>query len=75
MGGFAARKSKLLLDNMANIHAVELVIVNTAIEQLVELPTSPPLAAIINKVRKSIKPLLKDRYFGPDIMSASKMVL
>lgn len=32
MGGFAARKSKLLLDNMANIHAVELVIVNTAIE-------------------------------------------
>lgn len=75
MGGFAARKSKLLLDNMANIHAVQLLIANTAIEQLAESPTSAPLTAIINKIRVNIKPLLKDRYYGQDIKEASKMIL
>jgi histidine ammonia-lyase len=31
MGGFAARKSKLLLDNIAHIHGVELLMVITAV--------------------------------------------
>jgi hypothetical protein len=31
MGGFAARKSALLLENMANINAIELLMVFNAI--------------------------------------------
>lgn len=74
MGGFAARKAAMLLENMANISAIELLMVYNAIEQL-HLEAAPPLKAVVARVAEKIPPMVEDRYFAPDVATAKEMVL
>lgn len=74
MGGFAARKSALLLENMANISAIELLMVFNAVEQL-GLQPAPPLQSVLQRVAQKITPMVEDRYFAPDVAIAKDLVL
>jgi histidine ammonia-lyase len=59
---------------MANISAIELLMVSNAMEQL-GTPTAPELAKVIDKVGKKISPMIEDRYFAPDVATAKEMIL
>jgi histidine ammonia-lyase len=74
MGGYACRKTHLLLHNISHIHAMELLLANTALA-LFEQNPSPRLTQLIEKVRQHIEPLLEDRYYGEDIAAAHKLVM
>lgn len=74
MGGYACRKTHHLLHNISHIHAIELLLANTALA-LFQQPPAPRLARIVSQVRLHIAPLLEDRYYGPDIAAAHKLVM
>lgn len=74
MGGFASRKAMTLLENMANIAAIELLMAFNAAEQL-ELCPAPPLKAMLERVGAKVTPMREDRYFAPDIAIAKELVL
>jgi histidine ammonia-lyase len=74
MGGYACRKTHHLLHNISHIHAIELLLANTALA-LFEHSPSPRLTDMVSKVRRDIAPLLEDRYYGPDIAAAHKLVI
>jgi histidine ammonia-lyase len=69
MGGFAARKASMLLRNMSNICAIELLVVFNAITQS-DSETSPRLKQIIALIGEKIHPLTEDRHFAPDVSLA-----
>lgn len=66
MGGFAVRKCQTLVDNVSKILGIELLMSVTAID-IIGLKSSERLNQIMAKVQEKIKPLVEDRYFGPDI--------
>lgn len=42
---------------------------------IIDLKPSPRLRDTMQKVLKTIEPLVEDRYFGPEIEKAAKLVL
>nr|CAD7421704.1 unnamed protein product [Timema poppensis] len=61
MGGYAARKSLQVLDNVERVIAIELLAACQAIEFLRPLKTTVPLEEVYNVVRSSISSLLGHR--------------
>lgn len=66
MGGFAARKCQALVDNVSKILGVELLLSLTA-ANIIGLKSSEKLNQTLQKVQEKIKPLVEDRFFGPEI--------
>ena len=73
MGGFAARKAEILLQNMAHILGIELLMVQTSLN-ILNLEGTSRLNSIIYLVSKTVAPLEEDRYFAPDIEEATRLV-
>ena len=60
--------------NLAVIQAVEAMCAAQGIETRAPLTTSPRLQAVIDRLRKDIATLGKDRYLAPDIERATRLV-
>lgn len=73
MGGFAARKAKIIYENIAYILGIELMCALQAID-LMQLKPSKKLDEIKQKVRKSIAFMPVDKYYGPEITMAQELV-
>lgn len=69
MGGFAARKAKIIYENISYILGIELMCALQAID-LLQLKPSEKLNEIRNKVRKSIAYMPVDKFYGPEITIA-----
>ena len=74
MGGYAARKSKEMLDKMAFIVGVEFMHCLQAVDLIGKRP-SKKLAEIYEKGWKYISFLEEDNYFGWEIPIAKELVL
>lgn len=74
MGGFAARKSLTVVENVERVIAIELLAACQAIEFLRPLKTTQPLEAVYSLVRSVVKPLDKDRFMAPDIDAATELL-
>ncbi|XP_015925296.1 histidine ammonia-lyase [Parasteatoda tepidariorum] len=74
MGGFAARKSLMVVENVERVIAIELFAACQAIEFLRPLKTTAPLEAIYEIVRTVVKPLDKDRFMAPDIDAVTELL-
>jgi histidine ammonia-lyase len=74
MGGFAARKAEMLLHNVSHILGIELLMCTIA-ANIIDLPTSDKLNHILRNINKTIDPPTEDRFFGPDIEEATRLVI
>ncbi len=74
MATFAARRLQRLIDNTANILAIELLAAAQAIEFLRPLRSSAALELIHAQLREQCLPMPRDRYFAPDIARANAMI-
>ncbi len=67
MGGFGARKSLKVVENVETVIAIELLAACQALEFLRPLTTTKPLEKIHALVRQHIPAWDCDRYMAPDI--------
>ncbi len=74
MGWGAGRKLHQVLDNTANVLAVEIMCAVAAIEFRAPLEPSPRNAAVCAAVRRRVGELEDDRPIGPDIESIADLV-
>jgi histidine ammonia-lyase len=74
MGWGAARKLHQILDNTANVLAVEIMCAVTAIEYRRPLQPAPLTAAVCAMVRDTVAPLGDDRPIGVDIEAIAGIV-
>jgi len=63
MGGFAARKSKLILDNMAQILGVELLMALDAVD-ILQMQPSKRLMEVKRRVREEVAEMEFDKFYG-----------
>ncbi|KAK3891776.1 hypothetical protein Pcinc_004355 [Petrolisthes cinctipes] len=74
MGGFAARKALMVVENVERVIAIELLAACQAIEFLRPLKTTTPLEEVIRVVRSVVSPYDKDRFMAPDIDAATEIL-
>jgi histidine ammonia-lyase len=74
MAAHGARRLGPMVDNLNRILGVELLCGAQGIEFRSPLTTSPPLARVIAKLRRSVPTLGEDRYLAPDIERAAALV-
>lgn len=74
MGGFSARKSLMVVENVERVIAIELLAACQAIEFIRPLKTTQPLEAVYSVVRSVVKPLDKDRFIAPDIDAVTELL-
>ncbi|XP_015792070.1 histidine ammonia-lyase [Tetranychus urticae] len=74
MGGYAARKSLTVVENVERVIAIELLAACQAIEFLRPLKSTKPLEAVYALVRDVVRPWDKDRYMAPDIEAAIELL-
>ena len=67
MGGFSARKSLQVVENVETIIAIELMCATQGIDLLRPLKSTLPLESLYKTVRAQISKLEKDRFMKPDI--------
>ncbi|EGC35057.1 histidase [Dictyostelium purpureum] len=74
MGGWAARKCLLVVENVENVLAIELLAACQAIDFRRPLKTTEPLEAVHKLVRSKVSFMEKDRYLSPDIEEVYKLI-
>ncbi len=74
MGWGAGRKLHDVLDNTANVLAVEIMCAVAGIEYRAPLQPAPRTAAACALVRRHVAPLEDDRPIGPDIETIASMI-
>ncbi len=74
MAAHGARRLTRMTGNLANILGIELLCAATGIECRAPLVTSPPLRAVIARLRAEIDPLHADRFLAPDLEAAAGLV-
>ncbi|XP_069972172.1 histidine ammonia-lyase-like [Penaeus vannamei] len=74
MGGFAARKAIMVVDNVERVIAIELLAACQAIEFLRPLKTTAPLEEVIRVVRSVASSWEKDRFMSPDIDAVTELI-
>ncbi|XP_036373791.1 histidine ammonia-lyase-like [Megalops cyprinoides] len=75
MGGWAARKALRVVEHVEQVLAIELLAACQALELLRPLKTTPPLEAVHQLVRSTVRPWDKDRVMHPDIEAAHRLLL
>jgi histidine ammonia-lyase len=75
MGVTAARKTREVASNLAQILAIELLAAAQAIEFRRPLTSSPALEAVHAAVRKRVAPYERDRVSYPDLAAARELVV
>ena len=74
MGWHAARKLRLVVDNLTRILAIELVAAARAIELRAPLQPSPATAEVIALLRESVPGPGPDRFLAPELAAAEMLV-
>jgi histidine ammonia-lyase len=74
MGGFAARKSMKVVENVENIIAIEIVAACEALEHFKPNKSTPALNAVYEVVRSKVPPLKGDRHMSPDVDNVAEML-
>lgn len=74
MGAISGRKLNLILDNLENILAVELLCAAQAFDFRAPLKSSPILEVCHDLVRDHIDHANEDRIFGRDLVTAQKII-
>ncbi|MCB8839975.1 histidine ammonia-lyase [Aurantimonas sp. VKM B-3413] len=74
MAAHGARRLKRMNANLAQIVGIEMLCAAAGVEFREPLKTSPPLQAVIARLRRSILPLEQDRYMAPDLTEAAALV-
>ncbi|KAM8973936.1 histidine ammonia-lyase [Pelodytes ibericus] len=75
MGGWAARKSLRVIENVEHVLAIELLAACQGIEFLRPLRTTTPLEKVYDLVRSVVRPWIKDRFMAPDIEAAHRLLV
>ncbi|KAM4748856.1 histidine ammonia-lyase [Rhinophrynus dorsalis] len=75
MGGWAARKSLRVIENVEHVLAIELLAACQGIEFLRPLRTTTPLEKVYDLVRSVVRPWMKDRFMAPDIEAAHRLLV
>ncbi|XP_013407515.1 histidine ammonia-lyase [Lingula anatina] len=74
MGGWSARKALMVVENVEQVLAIELLSACQAIEFLRPLKTTAPLEEVHKLVRTVVKSWDKDRFMAPDIEAVTKLL-
>ena len=74
MATHAARRLKDMVDNLGRIVGIELLTAAQGVEFRSPLETSPPLAAVIARLRAHVPALGDDRYLAPELETAARLV-
>ncbi|GAB6033675.1 hypothetical protein CHUAL_013733 [Chamberlinius hualienensis] len=74
MGGFSARKSLQVVENVEAVVAIELLAACQAIEFLRPLKTTSALEEVCKVVRSVARAWDKDRYMAPDIDAVTRLL-
>lgn len=74
MGTIAARKLKMVNDNVTRILACEFLSSTQALDLLAPLKTTPVLESVKAKIRETVPFAAKDRVFSDDISAIEKMI-
>jgi len=74
MGGFAARKSLMVVENVENIIGIELMCASQGIDLLRPLKSTKPLENLHKTVRNRVSYLDKDRIMTPDIEACVQLL-
>ena len=74
MGTIAARKARTLVEHAETVLGIELLCALQGMFLRRPLKASPPVEALIARVREDIDPLHDDRFLGADIETVSKLV-
>ena len=74
MGGFSARKSLQVVENVETIIAIELMCATQGIDLLRPLKSTLPLESLHKMVRNSVSKLEKDRFMKPDIEKCLNLI-
>ncbi|XP_042214176.1 histidine ammonia-lyase-like [Homarus americanus] len=74
MGGFAARKALMVVENVERVIAIELLAACQAIEFLRPLKTTTPLEEVIRVVRSVSSAFDKDRFMAPEINITTELI-
>eukprot|EP01028_Stygiella_incarcerata_P003918 TRINITY_DN181_c0_g1_i8.p1 TRINITY_DN181_c0_g1~~TRINITY_DN181_c0_g1_i8.p1 ORF type:complete len:531 (+),score=144.93 TRINITY_DN181_c0_g1_i8:1446-3038(+) len=75
MGGFAARKSLQIVENVEKVLAIELLSGCHALDLLRPLHTTSPLEAVYNTVRKVVPKADGDHFLSPEINDVWKLLV
>ena len=73
MGGWAARKALLVVDNVETVLAIEALCACQALDFLAPLTTTKPLMELHALVRSVVPHYDRDRYMKPDIDAAKEL--
>lgn len=74
MAAHGARRLKRMNANLAHIVGIEVLCATAGVEFRQPLKTSPPLQAVIARLRNSVSALEQDRYMAPDLVEAASLV-
>lgn len=74
MGGFAARKSLTVVENVEKVLAIELLCACQALDFARPLRTTAPLEKVYDLVRQHVLPWTGDRYMAPDIEAVHRLI-
>ncbi len=75
MGAWAARKATMVVTNARRVLSMELLAATTGLEFHRPLKSSEPLERFIREIRKSVKPIKKDRTFYLDIQAIENLLI
>ncbi|GAM28320.1 hypothetical protein SAMD00019534_114960 [Acytostelium subglobosum LB1] len=74
MGGWSARKALMVVDNVENVLAIELLANIQALDFLRPHKTTEPLEAVYRLVRSKVSFMERDRFLQPDIEAVNKLI-
>lgn len=74
MAAHGARRLGRMVDNLNVILGVEAITAAQGVEFRAPLLTSPPLQAVVARLRQDVATLGDDRYMAPDLASAARLV-
>ncbi|MBN8630008.1 MAG: histidine ammonia-lyase [Rhodobacterales bacterium] len=74
MAAHGARRLGQMVDNLNRILGVELLCAAQGVEFRRPLLTSPPLQAVLARLRQDVATLGADRYLAPDLETAARLV-
>ena len=74
MGWHAGRKLRKVVDNLRRVLAIELVTAGRGIEMRAPLKPAPTTAAMLAKLRKEVPGVGPDRFLGPELEKAERLL-
>ena len=74
MGWSAGRKLRTVLENLERILAIEGLCAAQALELRAPLKTAPATGAVVERIRREVPFMERDRFLAPDLRTAEELV-